>query len=129
MRTRIIALAVLASVVATVLFAVPLGIAVFRHLVGQERGHLLRVANDVAITVADDVEAGADDDLLFAAAPVTHGEDIIGAVLVSESRADVYGELVLTQASPPVSTLLLPAATEPRDERADAGTRASISNR
>ncbi|MBB3085478.1 sensor histidine kinase [Geodermatophilus sabuli] len=149
MRTRIIALAVLASVVATVLFAVPLGIAVFRHLVGQERGHLLRVANDVAITVADDVEAGAavdpddltdvgddgeditaavfdedgdrlagtapvrdedvlagaldgdikagaDDDLLFAAAPVTHGEDIIGAVLVSESRADVYGELAVT---------------------------------
>jgi signal transduction histidine kinase len=150
-RTRIIALAVLASVLATVLFAVPLGIAVFRHLVGQERGHLVRVASDVAITVADDVEAGsaidpddltdvgddgeditatvfdedgnrlagaapvraphvlahaldgdikagADDGLLFAAAPVTHGEDVIGAVLVSESRADVYGQLVLSWA-------------------------------
>jgi len=145
-RTRIITLAVLTSVVATVLFAVPLGVAVFRHLMGQERGHLLRVASDVAITVADDVEggspvdpddltdvgddgeditaavfdedgdrlagsapvrapdvlaralggdlkAGADDDHLFAAAPVTHGEDVIGAVLVSESRTDVYGDL------------------------------------
>lgn len=147
-RTRIVALAVLASVLATCLFAVPLGYAVQAHLLGQERGHLVRVASDVAIDVADDVEANSpvdpealtdigDDgedltaavfdedgsrlagtapdrdvavlgyaldgdvksrtegDLLVAAVPVTHGEDVIGAVLVTEDRADVLGEVVL----------------------------------
>ena len=147
-RTRIVALAVLASVLATCLFAVPLGYAVRQHLMGQERGHLVRVASDVAINVADDVESrsaidpdavsdvGDDDedltaavfdddgrllagtppdrdvavledaldgnvrsrtvdDLLTAAVPVTHGEEVIGAVLVTEDRTDVLGEVVV----------------------------------
>jgi signal transduction histidine kinase len=147
-RTRIVTLTVLASVLATCLFAVPLGYAVWKHLLGQERGHLVREASDVSIAVADDVEAhspidpdaltdigddgedldaavfdedgqwlagtapdrdvavlrealdgnvrsGTDDDLLVAAVPVTHGEDVIGAVLVTEDRTDVLGGIVL----------------------------------
>ncbi|MGY1706501.1 sensor histidine kinase [Geodermatophilus sp. SYSU D00697] len=152
MRTRIIGVAVLASAVATFLFGVPLALAVLRHLMGQERGHLVRVANDVAIDVADGVEGGSpidpadvidvgddgedltaavfdqdgdllagatpdgdvavlasaldgeiradvDGDVLVAAAPVTHGEDVIGAVLVSEDRGDVLGEVALVWAA------------------------------
>ncbi|HYO35985.1 MAG TPA: hypothetical protein VER97_07920, partial [Geodermatophilus sp.] len=57
MRTRIVALAVLASVLATCLFALPLGWAVRAHMLGQERGYLVREASDVAIEVASDVEA------------------------------------------------------------------------
>ena len=151
MRTRIITLAVLASVVAICLFAVPLGAVVLERLLGQERGHLVRVASEVAIDVADEMEAesridpdeltdvgddgeyvtaavfdedgrrlagtaperdvavlqdaldgavrsGTDGDLLVAAVPVTHGEDVIGAVLVTEDRTDVLGEVALAWA-------------------------------
>ena len=147
-RTRIVALAVLASVLATCLFAVPLGYALHEHLVGQARGHLVREASDVAIAVADDVEAGtrvdrdavtdvgdddeeltaavfdedgnrlagtapdrdvdvlwhaldgnvrsgSDGDLLVAAVPVTHGEDVVGAVLVTQDRMDVLAGVAL----------------------------------
>jgi signal transduction histidine kinase len=147
-RTRIIGVAVLASAIATFLFGVPLAFAVLRHLMGQERGHLVRVANDVAIHVADHVEGGSpiepedvtdvgddgedltaavfdadgellagvapdgdlavlaealdgdiaadvDGDVLVAAAPVTHGQDVVGAVVVSEPRNDVLAEVAL----------------------------------
>jgi signal transduction histidine kinase len=147
-RTRIITLAVLASVVATCLFAVPLGAAVLLNLLGQERSHLVWEASEVAIDVAGEMEAGSpidpddltdvgddgehvtaavfdedghrlagtapdhdvavledaldgyvrsgtDVDLLVAAVPVTHGEDVIGAVLVTEDRTDVLGEVAL----------------------------------
>ena len=148
MRTRIVALAVLASALATCLFAVPLGYAQHEQMIGHERGHLVREASWLAIEVAEDVDAGdpvdpgivtdvgddeedltaavfdengrllagtapdrdvrilgdaldgevrshSDGDLLAAAAPVTYGEDVIGAVLVTEDRADVLGEVVL----------------------------------
>ncbi|SDN49174.1 HAMP domain-containing sensor histidine kinase [Geodermatophilus sp. DSM 45219] len=151
MRTRIVALAVLASALATCLFAVPLGYAVYAHLLGQERGHLVREASDVSIDVAEEVDwnipidpdaltdIGHDDeeltaavfdedgrllagtapdrdvavlwealdgevrsridgDLLVAGVPVTHGQEVIGAVLVTEDRADVLGGVVLTWA-------------------------------
>ena len=151
MRTRIVALAVLASALATCLFAVPLGYAVHAHLVGQERGHLVREASDVSIDVADEVDWGIpidpdaltdvghddeeltaavfdedgrllagtapdrdvavlwealdgevrsriDGDLLVAGVPVTHGQEVIGAVLVTEDRVDVLGEVVLSWA-------------------------------
>jgi methyl-accepting chemotaxis protein len=147
-RTRIISVAVLASVLATCLFALPLGWAVRAHLLGQERGYLVREASDVAIEVAGDVEADVpvdrdaladvgedgedltaavfdrdgdllagsapdrdvavlwyaldgevrsliDDELVMAAVPVTHGEDVIGAVLVTEPRSQVLGEVGL----------------------------------
>ncbi len=148
MRARIITLAVLVSVLATCLFAVPLGVVVLERLLGQERGHLVRVASEVAIDVADEMEeglpidpneltdvgddgehvtaavfeedgdrlagaapdrdldvldqaldgavrSGTDGDLLVAAVPVTHGEDVIGAVLVTEDRADVLEEVAV----------------------------------
>ena len=58
MRTRIVALAVLASVLATCLFAVPLAVAVLEYAVQHERGHLVRIASDVAIDVSGDVYGG-----------------------------------------------------------------------
>ena len=144
MRTRIISLAVLTSVVATVLFAVPLGVAVLQYALQHQWGHLVRDASDLAITVAGDVYhddridpevlddvgddgeavaaavfdrdgqrlagavrdsdagvlAGAfdgevstvtDGDLWVVAVPVTHSDEVIGAVVVTESRADVLG--------------------------------------
>ncbi len=148
MRTRIIGVAVLASVLATCLFGVPLAVGALRYLLRKERGHLVRVANDVAITVAADVEAGSaidsddltdlgedgehltaavfdgegdrlagtapggdtdvlaaaldgdirtgdDGDVLLAAAPVTHGDEVLGAVVVSEPRSDVLTEVAV----------------------------------
>ena len=61
-RTRIIGVAVLASVLATCLFGGPLAIGVLRYLLRKERSHLAGVANDVAITVAADVDDGAPID-------------------------------------------------------------------
>jgi signal transduction histidine kinase len=145
MRTRIIGVAVLASVLATCLFGGPLAIGVLKYLLRTERGHLAGMANDAAITVAADVDDGTpidahdisdlgedgehvtaavfnadgdrlagaaadgdtdvlagalsgdiqtdlDGDVLVAAAPVTHGDQVIGAVLVSEPRSDVLAE-------------------------------------
>ncbi len=63
MRTRIIGVAVLAAVVATVLFAVPLGAGAFEYLVQHERVHLVGHARDVALSVAGDVHDGAPIDL------------------------------------------------------------------
>ncbi|MGR6967568.1 sensor histidine kinase [Geodermatophilus sp. URMC 61] len=152
MRTRIIGVAVLASVLATCLFGGPLAVGALRYLLRKERGHLVRVANDVAITVAADVEqasaidpdvltdlgedgehltaavfdgdgdrlagaaragdtdvlagaldgdirTGDDGDVLVAAVPVTHGDQVIGAVVVSEPRSDVLTEVTLIWAA------------------------------
>jgi signal transduction histidine kinase len=152
MRTRIIGVAVLASVLATCLFGGPLALGALRYLLRKERGHLVRVANDVAITVAADVErnltidadditdlgedgehltaavfdgdgnrlagnapggdtdvlagaldgdirTGTDGDVLVAAAPVTHGDEVIGAAVVSEPRSDVLTEVTLIWAA------------------------------
>src|SRR3712207_5143681 len=152
MRTRIIGVAVLASVLATCLFGGPLAVGVLKYLLRKERGHLVRVANDVAITVAadvyDGVPIGADDttdlgedgehltaavfddngarlagtapvgdadvlaaaldgdirtgddsEVLVAAVPVTHGDEVIGAVVVSEPRSDVLTEVTLIWAA------------------------------
>ena len=148
MRTRIISLAVLTSVVATVLFTVPLGVAALQYALQHQWAHLVRHASDLAITVAGDVYhddridpevlddvgddgeavaaavfdrdgqrlAGAvrDDDtdvlaeafsgevstatdgiLLVVAVPVTHSDEVIGAVVVTQSRADVLGAVGL----------------------------------
>jgi signal transduction histidine kinase len=151
-RTRIIGVAVLASVLAACLFGGPLAVGVLRYLLRKERGHLVGVTNDVAITVAADVYDGApidaddisdigedgehltaavfdgngnrlagaapdgeadvlagalngdirtggDGDVLVAAAPVTHGDEVIGAVVVSEPRSDVLAEVALIWAA------------------------------
>jgi signal transduction histidine kinase len=145
-RTRIITLAVLTSVLATCLFALPLGVAVLKYAVQHERGHLIGVArqvatnvspdmweegpiapediadatdDDLAVAVVDadgrtlfgelpgedagtlaealdgDVDADTDGDLLAAAVPVTHTDDVIGAVLVSTPRRDLLGDVAL----------------------------------
>ena len=148
MRTRIIGVAVLASVLAICLFGVPLAVAVMQFAMQHERGHLVQVASDVAITVAGDVyeedlpdpadlrdvgddgdhidaavydedgellagsvaegaagvlyvafdggvQAATDGDRLVAAAPVTHSDEVIGAVLVDAPRNAVLGQVAL----------------------------------
>ena len=79
MRTRIIGVAVLAAVVATVLFAVPLGAGAFEYLVQHERVHLVGHARDVALSVAGDVHDGAPIDL-------EDVEDLVG----EDHRVTVY---------------------------------------
>jgi signal transduction histidine kinase len=138
-RTRIVALAVLTSVLATCLFAIPLAVAVLDYSVQHERGHLVRAASYVAIDVSgevydgepidhNDLEMDDDDytvavydgdgdrlagtlpgdhprllhraldgevrsrtegDLLLAAFPVTHSDDVVGAVIVATPRTSV----------------------------------------
>src|SRR3712207_3339011 len=80
MRTRIIGVAVLAAVVATVLFAVPLGGGAFEYLMQHERVHLVGHARDVALSVAGDVRDGTPIDL-------EDVEDVVG----EDHRVIVYG--------------------------------------
>src|SRR5687768_10388224 len=61
-RTRIVALAVLASALATCLFAIPLAAGVFEYLMQHERVHLVGHARDVAVDVAGDVQYGTPID-------------------------------------------------------------------
>ncbi|MGY1621970.1 sensor histidine kinase [Geodermatophilus sp. SYSU D00965] len=151
MRTRIIGVALLASVLAICLFGLPLGAGVLQYALQHERSHLVSIASDVAIEVSADVDdrdpvdpealadlgdddrvryaavydeggdrlagsvptvddevlaaalggevsSGTDDGVLVAAVPVTHSEDVIGAVLVTSSRGAVLGEVVLVWA-------------------------------
>ncbi|WP_448611434.1 sensor histidine kinase [Geodermatophilus sp. URMC 60] len=145
MRTRIVALAVLTSVLAICLFAVPLAVAVLDYTVQHERGDLVRAAGDVAIDVSGDVfdddpvdpedlQVSDDDyavavydedgdrvagtvpddhprllsraldgevrsrtegDQLVAAFPVTHSDDVVGAVLVTTPRSTVLWQVGL----------------------------------
>ena len=151
MRTRIVALAALTAALATCLFAVPLALAVLEYAVQHERGHLIGIARDVAISVSPDVsdesridpddvqdavdggediavtvvdargrtvfgvppsddagtlshaldgdvETDTDGDVLIAAVPVTHSDEVVGAVLVSKPRGSVLGEVAVVWA-------------------------------
>jgi signal transduction histidine kinase len=83
-RTRIISVAVLAAVVATVLFAVPLGVGAFEYLMQHEQGHLVGHAQDVALSVAGDVHDGTPIDL-------EDVEDLVGEdhrVIVYDGNGD-----------------------------------------
>jgi signal transduction histidine kinase len=150
-RTRIIGVALLASVLAICLFGLPLAAGVLQYALQHERSHLVSIASDVAIEVSEDVDdgdpverdditdlgeddrvryaavydgngdrlagsvptvdgdvladalggevsTGSDGDVLLAAVPVTHSEDVIGAVLVTSSRGAVIGDVVLVWA-------------------------------
>jgi signal transduction histidine kinase len=150
-RTRIIGVALLASVLAICLFGVPLGVAVFQFAQQQQHGHLVQVASGVAIAVSEDVDdhdpvehealeylgddgedvaaavydesgrrlagsapgedsgvlgaaldgdvrTGTDGDVLVAAVPVTHSDEVIGAVLVATPRSTVLGGVALVWA-------------------------------
>lgn len=145
-RTRIVGLAVWVSVLATALFGVPLGIAVFEYAVQAERNKLLRTADAVAIAVAEDVydgeqvdaihqrdavdisvyaadgaqlggvgpatvpadvskalrgkaASGTDGENLVVAVPVTHEDDVIGAVRAAAPRSSVVQEVALLWAA------------------------------
>ncbi|MCO7218394.1 HAMP domain-containing sensor histidine kinase [Klenkia sp. PcliD-1-E] len=58
MRGRIVAQAVLAAVVATTLFGIPLGYGVAQSYLGDEQSELERIADVDAVSVAFDVAAG-----------------------------------------------------------------------
>lgn len=57
MRTRIVGLAVLASILAIGLFALPLALAVSRYAMLDEQSKLIRIADATAITVAADLNS------------------------------------------------------------------------
>jgi signal transduction histidine kinase len=57
-RRRITSLTVLAALVATVLFALPLGIAVWQYYHDDAKGDLERAADATALAVAEDLNAG-----------------------------------------------------------------------
>ncbi|MEV4056344.1 HAMP domain-containing sensor histidine kinase [Amycolatopsis sp. NPDC049688] len=58
MRRRITSLTVLAALVATMLFALPLGLAVWQYYHDDAKGDLERAADAVALVVAPDLNAG-----------------------------------------------------------------------
>lgn len=58
MRTRIVGLAVLASVLAITLFGIPLAVAVAQYAVQNERNNLTGLANATALAVSADVLRG-----------------------------------------------------------------------
>ncbi|HEX2297321.1 MAG TPA: HAMP domain-containing sensor histidine kinase [Pseudonocardiaceae bacterium] len=146
MRTRIVALAVLAAVLAISLFGIPLAIAVAQYALMNERAKLERVADAAALGVSEDVvrgkiprwlpdatgnidlavyvydgpqilrimgegPAGGDGAVsqalagsigrrdpereLVVAVPVTHENDVIGAVRAASPRQDVYQQIGL----------------------------------
>ncbi|RBY75373.1 sensor histidine kinase [Blastococcus sp. TF02-09] len=151
MRSRIVGVTVLASVLAICLFGLPLAVAVLQYSQQQERAHLVRMASEVAIDVADDVyegdridpddledvgyrgddldtavydedggllagevpgrhgrvlhraldgdvRSGSHDGMLLAAAPVAHGNEVIGAAVVGEPRQVVPADVALVWA-------------------------------
>jgi signal transduction histidine kinase len=141
-RTRIIGLAVCASVLAIGLFGVPLAVAVLQYALQSERSELAQTARSVAIRVAADVYdeddvadvdvppevrvtvydadgdrlsaagppaggpevvqalaglagRGTDGDDLVVAVPVTHEDDVIGAVRAVVPRSVVLQTVAL----------------------------------
>lgn len=143
MRRRITLLTTLVSVLAVVLFGVPLAVAVARNAVSDERGELQRSAATIAAAVSGDLSrnrppsrpqtesgvqitvydthgtrisgdgparahalavhavtgsagTGSDDGRLAAAVPVSDGDTITGAVLVTSTRHQVDGRIAVT---------------------------------
>lgn len=143
MRSRIVGLAVWASILATVLFGVPLGVAVLQYAVQDERSDLARTARDVSIDVSGDVEgdeeidaddvdrrgpvdvavydedgdrlagtgpdgdseeldraldggfgAGSDDGHYIVAVPITHSDEVVGAVRAAVPRSEVWEQVL-----------------------------------
>ncbi len=75
MRRRIISLTVLAALVATVLFALPLGVAVLRYFRDDTTSDLERAADAAALAVAHELNAG-----LPPVVPPLRGDEAEGAV-------------------------------------------------
>jgi len=143
MRTRIIGLAVWASVLAIALFGVPLAVAVHQYSVQHERSDLARIARAISIDVSGDVEdrdpidaddidagervdvgvydedgdwlagsrvdmgddelydaldggfgGGSHDGLYIVAVPITHSDDVVGAVVATVPRSEVWEKVL-----------------------------------
>jgi signal transduction histidine kinase len=94
MRTRIVGLAVWASILAIVLFGVPLAVAVHEYAVRDERSDLARLAREISIDVSGYVEAGdeIDDDDIVEPGPVDVGVYDEDGDWLAGSRADIGGE-------------------------------------
>ncbi|WP_410627770.1 histidine kinase dimerization/phospho-acceptor domain-containing protein [Amycolatopsis sp. cmx-8-4] len=75
MRRRIISLTVLAALVATVLFALPLGVAVMQYYRDDTTSDLERAADAAALAVAHDLNAGRPP-----VVPPLEGDEAEGAV-------------------------------------------------
>lgn len=142
MRKRVTVLTMLASVLAVVLFALPMAIIVARYLVADERNELQRAAATTASTVSGDLsrsqtlatmasesgtqvtiydahgvrisgagpnrpdpivlralagtaDTGSVTDRLAAAVPVSDGDTVTGAVLVTSNRSQVDTRIAL----------------------------------
>jgi signal transduction histidine kinase len=145
-RKRITLLATLASILAVVLFAVPMAIVVARYLVADERNELQRAAATTAATVSGDLsrsqtpatpssesgtqvtiydthgvrisgagphgtdplvlralsgtaDTGSVTGRLAAAVPVSDGDTVTGAVLVTSDRSQVNTRIALAWAA------------------------------
>jgi signal transduction histidine kinase len=88
-RTRIIGLAVWCSVLAIVLFGVPLAVAIYHYVEQDARSGLARTARDIAIEVSGDVDDGdpvRDFDRRRAAEVAVYDED--GAWLAGDRPGD-----------------------------------------
>jgi signal transduction histidine kinase len=143
-RSRIVGLTVLAAILATCLFGIPLAIAVGRYYFTDEQRELERIADVTALAVSGDLGrakqastlpahesglqvsvyatsgtrvtgpgparapalvrqtahgAAADGDVggrLAVAVPVSDGDTIVGAVLVSINRGEIYSRVART---------------------------------
>jgi signal transduction histidine kinase len=103
-RTRIIGLAVWASVLAILLFAVPLGVGVLRYALQMQRNDLERTADGVALAVARDVwkhqsiQDGEDIDAIgrrddLAVAVYDEDGDWLAGARLDDGRAELAGAL------------------------------------
>ena len=84
MRRRIVVLSVLAAVLATSLFGIPLAIGVAQYFLDDERTELERVADAAAITIAAELVRGQDtDELPHAASDIVLGAYDENGVLIT----------------------------------------------
>ncbi len=114
MRRRINLLAVLAAVLSTVLFLVPLGYLTAQYLLADERDELIRVADTLAVSISaelsrgdtpaelpspdDDVVAGLYDptgDRIAGSGPSQGGAVVRRALGGSEADVELAGDLVV----------------------------------
>jgi signal transduction histidine kinase len=93
MRVRIVGLAVVAAVLAIVLFGAPLAVGVVAYMVGDERAELERSADVAAITVAADVAAGRTIQAVVGA-ETEPGEGMVAVYDSSGARIAGDGPLV-----------------------------------
>jgi signal transduction histidine kinase len=98
MRRRLTGLAVLASVLAVLLFAVPLAVAVARYLASDERSELQRLAATAAASVHGELTPAA-----LSANPALHGEQAI--TMYGPTGTRLFGSGPLIGGDPVTSAL------------------------